>query len=82
MNEMPDWLKVALVLAGLISSNGITNGLNYGLLAKPAEERAIVKSELAEDRDAYAASTEKRLYTCQDRLAKCYADLNECQGGE
>jgi hypothetical protein len=69
---MPEWLKILLVVGGLIGSNGVTNGIQFTRVTQPAEARS-------EARNAYAEGAEDRLYTCSDRLAECQDELYKCR---
>ena len=69
---MPDWAKTGIIIGGILASNFVTGGLQYGLKTRPT-------LATSEERKAYGAVVEERLYSCQDRLTACYNALNECQ---
>lgn len=77
--SMAGWIKGLLIVVGLLGTNTMTNAAQNLLLVKPAEREVAVQTQSAEERNAYAASTEDRLYECQDRLASCQDALYECR---
>jgi len=69
---MPDWAKTGIIVGGILASNFLTNGIQYGTKTAPTQE-------LAAERETYGVASEKRLYTCQDRLSECQEALFDCR---
>jgi len=72
---MPDWAKTGIIIGGILASNFITGGLQYGLKTAPAVQDA-------RDADAIAVSSYKEWRGCAEDLAMCEEALRECRAGD
>ena len=59
-NEVAGWVKIGLVLAGLLGTNVLSNGVQHNRFTAPAEA-------MAASRDTYNQQMEGRYLACLDR---------------
>lgn len=60
INDLAGWVKGAIVLAGVLGTNVLSNGMQYNQRTAPAEA-------VAASRDAYGQQMEVRYIACLDR---------------
>ncbi len=75
INDLAGWVKGAIVLAGVLGTNVLSNGVQYNQRTAPAEA-------VAASRDTYGHQMEVRYIACLDRneeLAESHeARLQRC----
>ena len=96
VDALAGWVKMGLILAGVLGTNVLSNGVQYNQISAPAVEAATERDDYGEamegryyaclDRYAdvsiiLAKSHEARLFVCQQRLASIETELRDCRAG-
>ena len=69
-NEVAGWVKGAIVLAGVLGTNVLSNGLQFNQRTAPAEATAA-------SRDTYSQELEGRYLSCLDRYEEGVEEYRE-----